>query len=148
MNVVRHTDRDFAQRLRQLKAASSLFDPVVEQRAREIIEAVRARGDAALLEFTERFDGAKLTAGQLAVTQAELVAASLEADEPLRAAVAEAEANIANFAKKSCRKDWWMKNSHGAKVGEKFDPFQRVGIYIPGGTAPLVSTALMTVTLA
>jgi histidinol dehydrogenase len=41
-----------------------------------------------------------------------------------------------------------MKNSHGASVGEKFDPFQRVGIYIPGGTAPLVSTALMTVTLA
>lgn len=41
-----------------------------------------------------------------------------------------------------------MTNSHGAKVGEKFDPFQRVGIYIPGGTAPLVSTALMTVTLA
>src|SRR5437899_5932160 len=41
-----------------------------------------------------------------------------------------------------------MKNSHGAAVGEKFDPFQRVGIYIPGGTAPLVSTALMTITLA
>ena len=41
-----------------------------------------------------------------------------------------------------------MRNSHGAAVGEKFDPFQRVGIYIPGGTAPLVSTALMTVTLA
>ena len=41
-----------------------------------------------------------------------------------------------------------MKNSHGAAVGEKFDPFQRVGVYIPGGTAPLVSTALMTITLA
>ncbi|MBI3877173.1 MAG: histidinol dehydrogenase, partial [Verrucomicrobia bacterium] len=71
-------DRDFAQRLRQLAAASSLFDPVVEQRAREIIEAVRARGDAALLEFTERFDGAKLTADQLAVSKAELMSASLK----------------------------------------------------------------------
>jgi histidinol dehydrogenase len=46
------------------------------------------------------------------------------------------------------RRNWQSKNSHGAKVGEKFDPFQRVGIYIPGGAAPLVSTALMTVTLA
>jgi len=55
---------------------------------------------------------------------------------------------IAAFAKKSLRKNWQMKNSHGASVGEKFDPFQRVGVYIPGGTAPLVSTALMTVTLA
>jgi histidinol dehydrogenase len=62
--------------------------------------------------------------------------------------VTEAEANIAAFAKKSRRKDWWMPNSHGAAVGEKFDPFPRVGIYIPGGTAPLVSTALMTIVLA
>jgi histidinol dehydrogenase len=100
------------------------------------------------LECTERFDGAKLTASQLAVTQAELFNASLAADESLRAAVAEAEKNIASFAKKSLRKGWSSKNSHGASVGEKFDPFQRVGVYIPGGTAPLVSTALMTITLA
>src|SRR6185369_3029291 len=79
---------------------------------------------------------------------AEHMAASLKADESLRNAVTEAEANIASFAKESRRKAWWMKNSHGAEVGEKFDPFQRVGIYIPGGTAPLVSTALMTITLA
>ena len=46
--------------------------------------------------------------------------------------------NIARFARKSRRKDWQMRNSHGAQVGEKFDPFQRVGLYIPGGTAPLV----------
>jgi histidinol dehydrogenase len=62
--------------------------------------------------------------------------------------VAESGGNIATFARKSRRKDWQTRNSHGAAVGEKFDPFQRVGIYIPGGTAPLVSTALMTVTLA
>jgi histidinol dehydrogenase len=109
---------------------------------------VSTRGDAALLELTERFDGARLSAEQLPVTQAELVTASLMADESLRAAVAEAKGNIAAFARKSRRKAWQMRNSHGATVGEKFDPFQRVGIYIPGGTAPLVSTALMTVTLA
>jgi len=74
--------------------------------------------------------------------------ASLKADASLRAAVAEAEHNIAGFAGKSLRKNWRTKNSHRASVGEKFDPFQRVGVYIPGGTAPLVSTALMTVTLA
>src|SRR5204863_4005414 len=122
--------------------------PIIKQRARAILDDVRARGDEALLELTERFDGAKLRADQLAVTQAELMAASLKADESLRAAVAEAEKNIARFARKSRRKGWRMKNSHGAAVGEKFDPFQRVGIYIPGGTAPLVSTALMTITLA
>jgi len=148
MNVIRHTDADYASQLAAATAASSLFDPVIEQRTRGILEAVQSRGDAALLELTARFDGARLTAEQLAVTKAEIMAASLRADDSLRAAVGEAERNIATFARKSLRKNWQAKNSHGALVGERFDPFQRVGVYIPGGTAPLVSTALMTVTLA
>ena len=148
MKILRHTDPNFAEQLRLISTTSSLFDTTIEDRTRAILEEVLTRGDAALLELTARFDGASLQAEQLPVTQAELMTASLKADEPLRAAVAEAEENIASFAKKSRRKDWSMCNSHGASVGEKFDPFQRVGIYIPGGTAPLVSTALMTITLA
>lgn len=148
MKVICHTDADFSESLREITAPSSLFDTEIEERTRAILHAVERGGDEALLEFTERFDGAKLSPDQLAVTQAELVTASLKADESLRAAIAEADRNVAAFAKKSKRRNWQSKNSHGAKVGEKFDPFQRVGIYIPGGTAPLVSTALMTVTLA
>ena len=148
MKIIRHTDANFSAKLREVTADSSLFDAGIEQRTRAILDAVAARGDEAVLEFTAKFDGAQLTADQLAVTQAELFNASLTADESLRAAVVEAEANIASFAKKSKRKAWTGKNSHGATVGEKFDPFQRVGVYIPGGTAPLVSTALMTITLA
>jgi histidinol dehydrogenase len=148
MKVICHTDANFAARLGELTAPSSLFDPVIEQRTRAILDAVQVRGDAALLEFTEKFDGARLVADRLPITQAELFNASLAADESLRAAVAGAEKNIAAFARKSLLKNWQMKNSHGATVGEKFDPFQRVGIYIPGGRAPLVSTALMTVALA
>src|SRR5271154_5374939 len=148
MKVIRHSDANFAQKLRKVTGSSSLFDAEIEQRTNAIVHDVFVRGDDAVLDFTEKFDGAKLSAEQLAVTRAELLAASLKADESLRAAVAEAGKNIASFAKKSLRKNWRMKNSHGARVGEKFDPFTRVGIYIPGGTAPLVSTALMTVTLA
>jgi histidinol dehydrogenase len=148
MNVIRHTDADFAQRLGQLTAQSSLFDPVIEERTRAIVEAVKTRGDAAVLEFTERFDRAKLTAEQLAVTAPELLAASLRADESLRSAIAVAVKNIGMFSRKSLRKNWSARNAQGARVGEKFDAFQRVGIYIPAGTAPLVSTTLMTITLA
>jgi len=148
MKVIRHTDSNFAAKLREVTAPSSLFDPEIEKRTRAILDAVQARGDAAVLEFTEKFDGAKLTADRMAVTQAELFNASLAADEPLRAAVAEAEKNIVAFARKSLLKNWQMKNSHGATVGEKFDPFQRVGVYIPGGQASLVSTTLMTAALA
>lgn len=148
MKILRHTDKTFTEQMRQLTAASSLFEPTIEERTRAIVSAVATRGDEALLEFTERFDGAKLTTEQLAVTQAELLSASVQADDDLRAAVAAADKNVAAFARKSLRKDWSSRNAQGAKVGEKFDPFQRVGIYIPGGTAPLVSTALMTITLA
>ena len=148
MKIIRHTDSNFAAKLREAAGGTSLFDAGIEQQTRKILDAIYTCGDDGLLEFTEHFDGAKLSAEQLAVTQAELLAASIKADESLRAAVAEAEKNIAAFARKSLRKNWQMKNSHGASVGEKFDPFQRVGIYIPGGTAPLVSTALMTITLA
>jgi histidinol dehydrogenase len=148
MKMVRHTEPDFAQRMREVTAPSSLFDEAIEERARSLLQQVRERGDAALLELTERFDGATLTAEQLPVTQAEFLAASLKADEPLRATILAADRNIAAFARKSLRKKWQTRNSHGAMVGEKFDPFQRVGVYVPGGTAPLVSTALMTITLA
>lgn len=148
MNVIRHTDADYARRLRDLTAPSSLFDPKIEQRTREIVEAVRNRGDEALAELTQRFDGATLFPEQFAVTTAELLRASLQADAALREAIAAARKNIQTFSRKSLRRNWSGRNGEGARVGEKFDPFQRVGIYIPGGTAPLVSTALMTVVLA
>lgn len=148
MRIVRYSDPDFATQMAALAAPSSLFDPVIEERTAAILKTVREKGDAALLELTKKFDGAQLALEQLPVTAAELMNSSLRADASLRSAVREAHRNIANFARRSLRRGWQARNSHGALVGEKFDPFQRVGIYIPGGTAPLVSTALMTVTLA
>jgi histidinol dehydrogenase len=148
MNVVRYTDAGFSDRVRQLLSSSSLFDPMVEERTRGILEAVRTSGDDAVLEYTERFDGAKLAAEQLPVMTAELVKASLKVTEGLRSAIATAANNVEKFSRKGLRKGWSALNGQGGRVGEKFDPFQRVGIYVPGGTAPLVSTALMTVLLA
>jgi len=148
MNVISHRDADFAEQLERMLAPSSLFDREIESQTAAIIESVRTRGDAALIELTERFNGPRLTADQFAVSHAEMMAASVQADESLRDAIAETTHNVEAFAKKSRRKNWSMWNSHGAMVGEKFDPIQRVGIYIPGGAAPLVSTALMTVPLA
>lgn len=148
MNILRHQDELFAEQIERLTKASSLFDPTIEERARKIVQAVHERGDKALIDFTRQFDGASITAEQLAIGRSELLAASLKAGNELRAAVKLSDANVAAFARKSRRRNWQSKNKQGAAVGEKFDPFQRVGVYIPGGTAPLVSTALMTITLA
>ena len=127
MNVIRYSDKDYQRQLRKLTSLSSLFDPTIEERTRAIVEAVYLRGDAALLEFTERFDGAKLTAQQLAVTCAEQLNASLKADDEFRAAVALTSRNVEMFSRKSIRKNWSARNCQGARVGEKYDPFQRVG---------------------
>lgn len=148
LKILLHSQADFAARFAELLSASSLFDPTIEQQTRAILDAVRERGDDALVELTERFNRAKLAPENFAISKAELMAASLGADESLREAVAHTSRNIVAFAKRSLRKGWQMRNSHGATVGEKFDAITRVGIYIPGGMAPLVSTALMTVPLA
>ncbi|MFO1498372.1 MAG: histidinol dehydrogenase [Verrucomicrobiota bacterium] len=148
MKIIRYADPKFDEQTAGLCAASSLFDPQIEQRTRTILEGVQQRGDDALVEFTERFDGCRYFPEQLGVTKSELVAASLQADGPLRQAINTSRKNVENFARRSLQKAWQARNGQGARVGEKFDPFQRVGIYIPGGTAPLVSTALMTIVLA
>ncbi len=148
MNIVRYSDPNFDDQIRHLTVGSSLFDPTIEERTRAILKLVEEGGDAALLELTQRFDGATLTEDQLTVTTAERLAAAIGADASLRLAIHTASKNIEAFSRRSRRRSWTARNGQGARVGEKFDPFQRVGIYIPGGTAPLASTALMTIVLA
>ncbi len=143
MKILRYDQPDFADALAKACAASSLFDPKIEEDVRAIIDEVRLLGDAAVLGLTKKFDGLDLSVEQLRVT-----GATPDVDGELRKAVTAARKNIAAFARRSLRKSWSMRNAQGANVGEKFEPYQRVGIYIPGGTAPLVSTALMTITLA
>ena len=148
MKTLRHTDAGFDRKLDGLCAASSLFDPKIEAGARAIVERVAAKGDAALMEFAQKFDGAKLTTRSLQVSEADLAAAGKAVNAKLKRAIRFAHRNITEFHKQGLRRGWSGRNAQGAKVGEKFDAFGRVGVYIPGGTAPLMSTALMTVTLA
>jgi histidinol dehydrogenase len=141
MRILRHTDPDFSKSLAKLKRTAEAH-PQVREVVHDVLHAVRTEGDSALLEFTERFGGPRLAAKQLRVT------AKPKVDAATKSAIATAHRNVLAFAKKSLRKNWSMKNAQGALVGERFDPFQRVGVYVPGGTAPLVSTAVMTCTLA
>jgi histidinol dehydrogenase len=69
-------------------------------------------------------------------------------DPDIRGALEIAKQNVQEFARRSLRTNWLAKNAQGAEVGESFYPFERVGIYVPAGTAPLVSSAIMTVSLA
>jgi len=116
---------------------------------KDILADVEARGDRALIELSNRFDGAKFaSAKDLRVGEAELAAAEDAVDAETKKAIAASRKNVIAFAKRSLRKDWCGKNAQGAEVGERYLPFERVGIYVPGGSAPLVSTSNMTVCLA
>jgi histidinol dehydrogenase len=147
MRIVRPRDKNYARFVRSLDRRARAT-PAVEKTVRDIIAAAENEGDAALLRLTKKFGGPSLAAKDLRVPARELSAAWRNLDGPTRHALLAAHKNIRAFAARSLRKNWSARNAQGAKVGERFDPFGRVGIYVPGGTAPLVSTALMTCTFA
>ena len=122
--------------------------PEAEETARAVLADIRARGDAAVCEYAAKFEDQKLTPAKLAVTKAERMAAIERVDSDFKKAVGEALARIQKFGKAGLRKDWNILSPKGGMLGEQFQPYDRVGCYIPGGAAPLASTALMTVALA
>lgn len=122
--------------------------PEAEEAARKIIADVRERGDAAVLDYAEQFDGVRMSLAKLPVSKAERMAALDKVDASFKKAAGEALARIQKFAKSGLRKDWNMLSPKGGLMGEQFGPLDRVGCYIPGGASPLASTALMTVGLA
>ena len=120
----------------------------VEAAVAGILAEVRQHGDTALCSLALKFDRVELAPSGLRVTDAEMQAARASIAPDALHALQAAHANVSAFARRSLRQDWQMQNAEGATVGEIFRPFQRVGLYVPGGTAPLVSTVLMTATLA
>ncbi len=113
-----------------------------------ILAAVRERGDAAVCELTERFDGAQMQPGKLRVRAEAIARARREVAESDLAAMRAAVAQVQTFHQRTLPENWTMENGHGGRVGERFYPLRRVGIYIPGGGVPLVSTVVMTTVLA
>ncbi|MBK9991542.1 MAG: histidinol dehydrogenase [Verrucomicrobia bacterium] len=126
----------------------SIVPKEIQDSVTAILADVRTRGDEAVVYYAAKFDGAKLRAREIRVKPAELAAAAKAISATERKAMVEAHANIVAFNKKSLPADWLGKNKQGAEVGERFYPIRRVGLYVPGGQVPLVSTVLMTATLA
>ena len=147
MRVLRHTSKTYTRSLKLLDRRAEPADDVRDT-VTAILQDVRENGDKAVIALAKKFDKASLTPKTLAVTQTEFAAAAAGASAETKRHVAASHKNVLAFAKKSLRKDWSMKNTQGAEVGEIFLPFERVGCYVPGGSAPLISTAIMTVTLA
>ena len=117
----------------------------IREKVSGIIENVRLYGDEAITKYTKKFDKVKLLPRQLRVTESETNGAYQNIDTKLVDTLKTAIQNVTNFYKKEIKRPWKMKDEDGVILGEKYDPVDRVGIYIPSGTAPLVSTVYMTV---
>ena len=116
-------------------------DPDTVARVAAIVDEVRRRGDAAVLDFTKRFDGVELRAEELRVSEAEWAAATVS--PRLGAALAEAARRIEAFHRHQLPRSWWVRDEHGSLLGQQVTPLDRVGCYVPGGTAAYPSTVLM-----
>ena len=111
----------------------------------KIIEDVRFNGDDALIKYTGRFDKVKLTPRQLKVTESETSGAFQDIDSDFISELKNIIENVTKFYKKQIKKSWRVIDEDGVMLGEKCEPIERVGIYVPAGTAPLISTVYMTV---
>lgn len=127
---------------------SAAAAPKLEESVRSIIAAVEKGGDKAVSKCIETFDQAVVRPSQFRVSPEKVREASRRISAERKRAIRESIQSVKGFARQGVPKNWKAKNPHGATVGELFFPLQRVGVYVPGGKVPLVSTAIMTATLA
>ena len=124
------------------------FAPEAEAAAALLLADIRTRGDAAVLAAAKKFDGVVLKAAAMRVSSLEIKSAVQAVSIPVKRAVKDAHERVRVYAEAGLREPWHLRTPQGGYTGEFYSPMDRVGVYVPGGTAPLVSTAVMTVTLA
>ncbi|MDP8258060.1 MAG: histidinol dehydrogenase [Candidatus Aadella gelida] len=141
--------------MRRVKVGSKVFNNLVargdqgkmrlQKKVSGILEKVRTEGDTALIRYTKKFDKVELKRKDLRVTEAEISGAYQDIKPEIVSTLKEVIDNINKFYKNQVPKSWSMKHDSGVELGEKFVPIEKVGVYVPSGTVPLVSSVYMTV---
>ena len=141
--------------MKSVKVGSKMFDSLVNRRDQgrlrlqskvaNILEEVRAEGDNALVKYTNRFDRVNLKRKDLRVTEAEISGAYQDIKPEIVNTLKEVIQNINKFYLNQVPKSWSIRHESGIELGEKFAPIEKVGVYVPSGTVPLVSSVYMTV---
>ena len=147
MKKIAYHQKDFNELLEKLFNRPS-YPQDIEAGVREIITEVKCGGNAALVKYAEQFDRVKLLPEQFLITDNELQQASGKLSSDERKSIKAALKNITDFSKQRLPRPWSYSPRPGVIVGERFEPMQRIGVYIPGGTAPLVSTVIHTAGIA
>lgn len=138
-----------------IKFSSKQFSKLCERNAsrkkrvlksvNQIIEDVKLRGDEAVIKYTKRFDKVKLAARQFKVSESETSGAYQDISPDFVNTLKIVIENVTKFHKKQIRKSWKIHGADGIVLGERYSPLDTVGVYVPSGTVPLVSSVYMTV---
>ena len=135
---------DFEQRLEALLAFESAQDPQIDTAVAAILADVKQRGDAALIEYTNRFDRVALTsAAALEIPRAELARALANLPVAQRTALETAAARVRDYHQRQLAQSWSYVDADGTRLGQQVTALERVGIYVPGGKAAYPSSVLM-----
>ncbi len=137
-------DADFDARLARLIAFDAAQDESVDRIVYEILAAVKDRGDAAVLEYTARFDSVTAAAlAELELPRGDLLAARDALPSPQRAALEAAAMRVRGYHERQIAQSWQYTEADGTVLGQKVTPLDRVGLYVPGGKAAYPSSVLM-----
>ena len=124
---------------------ATFFDQDIFKKVSRILAEVRQSGDTALRRYTREFDGIDLPLKRLAVTQGDINRAFEKIQVPFVPLLKQITENVREYYEKELKRSFEIAGPSGVRLGKRYEPLDRVGIYIPAGTAPLVSTVYMTV---
>lgn len=144
MRMLKAGTPEAAAFMRALRERSRAPAPEMEAAVRTIVEDIRQRGDAALFEYTEKFDRVRLEAETVRVNEAEMESALRSLDPPVSEALTLAARRIEAFHQRQHRESWFYQEEGVGLLGQLVRPLSRVGLYVPGGSAAYPSTVLMS----
>lgn len=143
MKIIHTTDNSFDAELERIRNRKEGVDRTIFRTVEDIITNVAARGDEALFEYTKKFDGTLIDAGNIEVSNDEIAVAMESIDESDLAILERAAQRIEVFHRKQIMTSWLDSDENGIELGQLINPIEKVGIYAPGGLAAYPSTVLM-----
>ena len=143
MRIIRHLERE--KLLDHLAARSVALDSELMKMVASIIDDVRARGDQALIDYSSRFDKVQLERSELRIGVEQLRRYAASVDARVVQALRDAIRNVRAFHERQLEKSWTMSAAPGVELGQRITPIERVGLYVPGGTAAYPSSVVMNV---
>lgn len=146
IEIIRSEEKErLAARLQAIRDRSVAFDDVLVSEVAAIIRDVRTRGDAALIDYTARFDGVQLRSSELRVSEDTLHRSARRVDSFVLESLREAIRNVRVFHEQQREESWEITPAAGVRLGQRIAPIERAGLYVPGGTAAYPSSVVMNV---